>query len=125
MQCCVLLVYPLQVICVGQIIGAIVAETREQAKQAAKQLVITYQDIQPVFFTIEVYIQKILYNGVLNKIWGAARLSKPTNHHNLFLFFMKEAIEHRSFFDPKRKLERGNLEEGFEKADHILEGLYN
>ncbi len=50
----------------GQIIGAIVAETREQAKQAAKQLVITYQDIQPVFFTIEVYIQKILYNGVLN-----------------------------------------------------------
>ncbi|KTF80731.1 hypothetical protein cypCar_00020490 [Cyprinus carpio] len=58
-----------EVICVG-IIGAIVAETREQAKQEAEQ----------------------------------------------------EAIEHQSFFDPKRKLERGNLEEGFEKADHILEG---
>ncbi len=40
----------------GQIIGAIVAETRERAKQAAKQVAITYQDIQPVFFTIEVYI---------------------------------------------------------------------
>ncbi|KAL1251494.1 hypothetical protein QQF64_019290 [Cirrhinus molitorella] len=75
-----------EVICVGQIIGAIVAKTREQAKRAAEQVAITYQDIQPVFFTIE------------------------------------EAIEHQSFFDPKRKLERGNLEEGFEKADHILEG---
>uniref|UniRef100_A0A8C1Y1M9 Aldehyde oxidase 5 n=1 Tax=Cyprinus carpio TaxID=7962 RepID=A0A8C1Y1M9_CYPCA len=74
-----------EVICVGQIIGAIVAETREQAKRAAEQVDITYEDIQPVFFTIE------------------------------------EAIEHQSFFDPKRKLERGNLEEGFEKADHILE----
>uniref|UniRef100_A0A9J7ZHD3 FAD-binding PCMH-type domain-containing protein n=1 Tax=Cyprinus carpio carpio TaxID=630221 RepID=A0A9J7ZHD3_CYPCA len=75
-----------EVICVGQIIGAIVAETREQAKRASEQVDITYEDIQPVFFTIE------------------------------------EAIEHQSFFDPKRKLERGNLEEGFEKADHILEG---
>uniref|UniRef100_A0A9J7X092 Aldehyde oxidase 5 n=1 Tax=Cyprinus carpio carpio TaxID=630221 RepID=A0A9J7X092_CYPCA len=69
-----------------EIIGAIVAETREQAKRASEQVDITYEDIQPVFFTIE------------------------------------EAIEHQSFFDPKRKLERGNLEEGFEKADHILEG---
>ncbi|KAK7136892.1 hypothetical protein R3I93_017071 [Phoxinus phoxinus] len=75
-----------EVICVGQIIGAIVAETREQAKRAADQVAITYQDIQPIFFTIE------------------------------------EAIEHQSFFDPKRKLERGNVEEAFEKADHILEG---
>ncbi|XP_016334888.1 aldehyde oxidase 3-like, partial [Sinocyclocheilus anshuiensis] len=74
-----------EVICVGQIIGAIVAETREQAKRAAEQVAITYQDIQPAFFTIE------------------------------------EAIEHQSFFDPKRKLERGNVEEGFKKADHILE----
>uniref|UniRef100_A0A673KHJ7 Aldehyde oxidase 5 n=1 Tax=Sinocyclocheilus rhinocerous TaxID=307959 RepID=A0A673KHJ7_9TELE len=69
-----------------EIIGAIVAETREQAKRAAEQVAITFGDIQPVFFTIE------------------------------------EAIEHQSFFDPKRKLERGNVEEGFEKADHILEG---
>uniref|UniRef100_A0A671NEV5 Aldehyde oxidase 5 n=1 Tax=Sinocyclocheilus anshuiensis TaxID=1608454 RepID=A0A671NEV5_9TELE len=37
-------------------------------------------------------------------------------------FTIEEAIEHQSFFDPKRKLERGNVEEGFEKADHILEG---
>ncbi|XP_065100706.1 aldehyde oxidase 5 isoform X1 [Paramisgurnus dabryanus] len=75
-----------EVICVGQIIGAIVAENREQAKRAADQVAITYQDIQPVFFTIE------------------------------------EAIQHQSFFEPKRKLERGNVEEGLEKADYILEG---
>uniref|UniRef100_A0A8C1UXM3 Aldehyde oxidase 5 n=1 Tax=Cyprinus carpio TaxID=7962 RepID=A0A8C1UXM3_CYPCA len=60
-----------EVICVGQIIGTIVAETREQAKRVAEQV-----DIQTVFFTIEVF----------------------------------------------RKLERGNEEEGFEKADHILKG---
>ncbi|TRZ01805.1 hypothetical protein DNTS_017775 [Danionella cerebrum] len=75
-----------EVICVGQIIGAIVAETREQAKRASEQVSITYQDIKPVFFTIE------------------------------------EAIEHQSFFDPKRKLERGNVDEAFAEADHILEG---
>jgi len=40
-----------QIICVGQIIGAIVAETRQQAKRAAEQVAITYQDIQPIFFT--------------------------------------------------------------------------
>uniref|UniRef100_A0A8C1UXR7 Aldehyde oxidase 5 n=1 Tax=Cyprinus carpio TaxID=7962 RepID=A0A8C1UXR7_CYPCA len=62
-----------EVICVGQIIGTIVAETREQAKRVA---------------------EKILHNGVPNKI----------------------------IFAPKRKLERGNEEEGFEKADHILKG---
>jgi len=41
---------------VGQIIGAIVAETRQQAKRAAEQVAITYQDIQPIFFTIEVFL---------------------------------------------------------------------
>jgi len=40
-----------QIICEGQIIGAIVAETRQQAKRAAEQVAITYQDIQPIFFT--------------------------------------------------------------------------
>ncbi|XP_066511010.1 aldehyde oxidase-like [Hoplias malabaricus] len=75
-----------EVICVGQIIGAIVAENREIAKRASCLVSVTYEDLLPVFFTIE------------------------------------EAIEHQSFFEPKRKLERGNVEEGFEKSDHILEG---
>uniref|UniRef100_A0A8C1Z0H4 Aldehyde oxidase 5 n=1 Tax=Cyprinus carpio TaxID=7962 RepID=A0A8C1Z0H4_CYPCA len=41
-----------EVICVGQIIGTIVAETREQAKRVAEQV-----DIQTVFFTIEEAIE--------------------------------------------------------------------
>lgn len=57
-----LFVCPYQVICVGQIIGAIVAENREQAKRAADQVAITYQDIQPVFFTIEVFVNVITFN---------------------------------------------------------------
>ncbi|KAJ8393801.1 hypothetical protein AAFF_G00057160 [Aldrovandia affinis] len=75
-----------EVICVGQIIGAIVAKTREQAKRAAAKVKVTYEDLSPVFFTIE------------------------------------EAIQHQSFFNPKRKLERGNVDEAFEKVDRILEG---
>ena len=38
----------------GQIIGAVVAESREQARRAAQKVQVTYQDLQPVFFTIEV-----------------------------------------------------------------------
>ncbi|KAF0045812.1 hypothetical protein F2P81_002341 [Scophthalmus maximus] len=41
------------VICVGQIICAVVAESREQARRAAETVQITYQDLQPVFFTIQ------------------------------------------------------------------------
>ncbi|XP_030627213.1 aldehyde oxidase 5 [Chanos chanos] len=75
-----------EVICVGQIIGAIVAETREQAKRAADKVQVTYEDLLPVLLTIQ------------------------------------EAIEHQSFFHPIRRLERGNVEEGFGKAENILEG---
>nr|XP_006636840.1 PREDICTED: aldehyde oxidase-like isoform X1 [Lepisosteus oculatus] len=75
-----------EVTCVGQIIGAIVADTRDQAKRAAERVKVTYEDLTPVFFTIE------------------------------------EAIQHQSFFNPKRKLERGNVDEAFEKVDCILEG---
>ncbi|KPP66148.1 aldehyde oxidase-like, partial [Scleropages formosus] len=74
------------VCCVGQIIGAVVAESREQAKRAAERVRVTYDDLSPVFFTIE------------------------------------EAIQHQSFFNPKRKLERGNVDEAFGKVDRILEG---
>ncbi|XP_066544629.1 aldehyde oxidase 5 [Amia ocellicauda] len=75
-----------KVTCVGQIIGGFVANTREEAKRAAERVKIKYEDLSPVFFTIE------------------------------------EAIQHQSFFKPERKLERGNVEEAFEKVDCILEG---
>uniref|UniRef100_A0A8C7NC32 xanthine dehydrogenase n=1 Tax=Oncorhynchus kisutch TaxID=8019 RepID=A0A8C7NC32_ONCKI len=74
-----------EVSCVGQIIGAVVAESREQARRAAQMVKVTYQDLLPVFFTIE------------------------------------EAIQHQSFFDPKRKLERGDVDKAFETVDQILE----
>ncbi|XP_031414418.1 aldehyde oxidase 5 [Clupea harengus] len=75
-----------EVICVGQIIGAVVAQTREQAKRAAGRVKVTYEDLLPLFFTIE------------------------------------EAIEHQSFFNPKRKLERGDVDKAFEEVDCVLEG---
>uniref|UniRef100_A0A3Q1HX01 Aldehyde oxidase 5 n=1 Tax=Acanthochromis polyacanthus TaxID=80966 RepID=A0A3Q1HX01_9TELE len=74
-----------QALCVGQIIGAVVAETREQARRAAEKVQVTYQDLQPVFFTIE------------------------------------DAIKHESFFEPKRKVERGDVDEALRTAEHILE----
>ncbi|XP_032968997.1 aldehyde oxidase 2 isoform X3 [Rhinolophus ferrumequinum] len=42
-----------EVLCVGQIICAVVAETDVQAKRAIKMIKITYEDLEPVIFTIE------------------------------------------------------------------------
>ncbi|CAJ1087680.1 aldehyde oxidase 5 isoform X2 [Xyrichtys novacula] len=75
-----------EVICVGQILGAVVAESREEARRAAQKVQVTYQDLQPVFFTIE------------------------------------DAIKHESYFEPKRKVERGNVDEALKRAEHLLEG---
>lgn len=38
------------------------------------------------------------------------------------LSFGQEAIEKQSFFDIIRKIEKGNIQKGFEEADHIVEG---
>ncbi|KAM4693535.1 xanthine dehydrogenase/oxidase isoform 2-T2 [Discoglossus pictus] len=35
---------------------------------------------------------------------------------------IQEAIENQSFYQPIRKLEDGNIEQGFKEADHIIEG---
>ncbi|ELW62680.1 Aldehyde oxidase [Tupaia chinensis] len=75
-----------EVFCVGQIICAVVAETDVQAKQAIEMIKITYEDLEPVIFTIE------------------------------------DAIKHNSFLCPEKRLEQGNIEEAFEKADQIVEG---
>lgn len=42
---------------------------------------------------------------------------------NCFCFsLLQDAIRHNSFFEPKRKLEHGNVDKAFETVDHILEG---
>ncbi|XP_048200158.1 aldehyde oxidase 2 [Perognathus longimembris pacificus] len=42
-----------EVLCVGQIICAVVADTDVQAKRATEKIKITYEDLEPVIFTIE------------------------------------------------------------------------
>ncbi|XP_034470133.1 aldehyde oxidase 5 [Hippoglossus hippoglossus] len=74
-----------EVFCVGQIVCAVVAESREQARRAAQKVQVTYQDLQPVFFTIE------------------------------------DAIKHKSYFEPKRKVERGDVDEALKTAERVLE----
>ncbi|XP_033860545.1 aldehyde oxidase 5 isoform X1 [Acipenser ruthenus] len=52
-----------EVTCVGQIIGAIVADTRENARRAVECVKVTYEDLTPVLFTIEEAIeQQSFYN---------------------------------------------------------------
>uniref|UniRef100_A0A672VBY6 Aldehyde oxidase 1 n=1 Tax=Strigops habroptila TaxID=2489341 RepID=A0A672VBY6_STRHB len=74
------------VICVGQIVCAVVADSDVHAKQAAAKVKIEYEVLEPVILTIE------------------------------------EAIKHNSFFEPKRKLEQGNVDQAFETVDNIIEG---
>ncbi|XP_069624485.1 xanthine dehydrogenase/oxidase isoform X2 [Ranitomeya imitator] len=73
------------VTCVGQIIGAIVADTQEHAQRAAKAVQIVYEELEPII-TIQ------------------------------------DAINHQSFFLPIQKIENGNIEKGFQEADHTMEG---
>ncbi|XP_042301126.1 aldehyde oxidase isoform X8 [Sceloporus undulatus] len=75
-----------KVTCVGQIIGAVIADSAAHAKHATSKIKIIYKDLEPVVLTIE------------------------------------EAIEHKSFFSPGRKLEQGNVQEGFARAQHIVKG---
>ena len=50
---------------VGQIIGAIVAETRTGAIRAAKAVVVTYKELVPIF-TIQVYTSHCSTHVVVN-----------------------------------------------------------
>uniref|UniRef100_A0A8C9TJF5 xanthine dehydrogenase n=1 Tax=Scleropages formosus TaxID=113540 RepID=A0A8C9TJF5_SCLFO len=75
-----------EVTCVGQMVGAVVADTRQHAKQGAAAVKVVYEDLPDRVLTIE------------------------------------EAIEKKSFFKPQREIERGNVTEGFRKADQMLEG---
>uniref|UniRef100_A0A4W5NY32 Aldehyde oxidase 1 n=1 Tax=Hucho hucho TaxID=62062 RepID=A0A4W5NY32_9TELE len=75
-----------EVSCVGHMVCAVVADTRNQAKRGAAVVKIGYEDLPGPVFTVE------------------------------------EAIEKQSFFLPKRMIEQGNVDEAFDKVDHIYEG---
>ncbi|KFV43182.1 Aldehyde oxidase, partial [Gavia stellata] len=74
-----------KVICVGQIICAVVAETPTQAKCGAEKVKIVYEDLEPILT-------------------------------------IKGAIEHNSYITEERKIEKGDIENGFKSADEIIEG---
>uniref|UniRef100_A0A671R9E9 Xanthine dehydrogenase/oxidase n=1 Tax=Sinocyclocheilus anshuiensis TaxID=1608454 RepID=A0A671R9E9_9TELE len=76
-----------KVTCVGHIVGAIVADTQAHAQRAAKDVKISYEELQPVIVTIQ------------------------------------DAIANKSFYQPVRSIERGDVAQGFKDSDHILHGI--
>ncbi|XP_074520486.1 aldehyde oxidase 6 isoform X2 [Halichoeres trimaculatus] len=75
-----------EVSCVGQMVCAVVADTREHAKRGAYAVKISYEDLPDPIFTIE------------------------------------EAVEKASYFEPRRKIWRGDVTEAFKTVDHVHEG---
>uniref|UniRef100_A0A3P8YGP2 Aldehyde oxidase 6 n=1 Tax=Esox lucius TaxID=8010 RepID=A0A3P8YGP2_ESOLU len=75
-----------EVSCVGQMVCAVIADTREQAKRGAAVVKIHYEDLPEPVFTVE------------------------------------EAMEKKSYFQPQRTIERGNVTQAFEEVDQVYEG---
>ncbi|XP_054265328.1 xanthine dehydrogenase-like [Macrosteles quadrilineatus] len=50
-----------EVMCVGQVVGAVVADTQQLAQRAAKLVKVEYEDLQPVIITIEDAIRENSY----------------------------------------------------------------
>ncbi|KAL7834119.1 hypothetical protein AOLI_G00290790 [Acnodon oligacanthus] len=75
-----------EVTCVGQMVCAVVADTKPHAKLASAAVKIHYEDLPDRIFTVE------------------------------------EAVEKRSFFLPQREIQRGDVTEAFQEADHVYEG---
>ncbi|XP_072304267.1 aldehyde oxidase 6 [Eucyclogobius newberryi] len=75
-----------QVLCIGQMVCAVVADTRAHAKSGAAAVRVQYEELPDPIFTIE------------------------------------EAIERSSYYEPRRRIERGNVTEAFKSVDHIYEG---
>ncbi|XP_077466673.1 aldehyde oxidase 6 [Stigmatopora argus] len=75
-----------QVSCIGQIVCAVLADTRAHAKRGASAVNISYEDLPEPIFTI------------------------------------KDAIKSSSYFEPRRKIERGNVDDAFKSVDLVHEG---
>ncbi|WAR00696.1 XDH-like protein [Mya arenaria] len=74
-----------QVLCQGQVIGAVIARTKDQAKRAARKVKVEYKELEPIIT-------------------------------------IKDAIRAGSFHLSPTKLSCGDVEAGFQQADHMLEG---
>ncbi|XP_071963951.1 xanthine dehydrogenase/oxidase-like [Antedon mediterranea] len=74
-----------KVTCVGQYIGAIVADDKEIAQRAARMVRVEYQDLEPIIS-------------------------------------IEDAIAKESYFEPIQRIEKGNVSNGFESSDQIIEG---
>lgn len=93
----------------GQPVAAVVAETQEAAEEAAELIEVEYEPLKPVFDVEE-----------------ALKPDAPLIHEHL------EEYNHAPFVFPKPgtnianhlKLRKGNIDEGFSKADVIVEGVY-
>ncbi|XP_034408414.1 aldehyde oxidase 6 isoform X3 [Cyclopterus lumpus] len=77
-----------EVSCIGQMLCAVVADTRAHAKRGAAAVKVGYEDLPDPVFTFE------------------------------------EAIEKSSFYEPRRRIERGNVTEAFETVDQVHEGEF-
>uniref|UniRef100_A0A6I8PA60 FAD-binding PCMH-type domain-containing protein n=1 Tax=Ornithorhynchus anatinus TaxID=9258 RepID=A0A6I8PA60_ORNAN len=75
-----------EVICVGQIVCAVAADSSAHAKRAAEKVKIEYEDLKPLIITI------------------------------------KDALKHSSFLTDEKKIEKGDVEKGFQQVDQITEG---
>ncbi|KAM4627030.1 aldehyde oxidase 2-like [Discoglossus pictus] len=53
---------------------------------------------------------------------GAARVRVEYEDLDPVILSIQDAIKHNSFFKPIRKMEQGNVEDGFSSSDQILEG---
>ncbi|XP_076008116.1 aldehyde oxidase 6 [Genypterus blacodes] len=77
-----------EVSCIGQLVCAVVADTRAHAKRGAAAVMISYEDLPEPIFTIQ------------------------------------EAVEKKSFFEPRMEIERGNVNEAFTNVDQVYEGEF-
>ncbi|KAK7065266.1 hypothetical protein SK128_021569 [Halocaridina rubra] len=72
-----------KVICVGQLIGMVVAKNKPLAKRAAKQVKVQYEDIKPLIITTQDAIREKSYYGQWTIHKGDAELALQNSPHIL------------------------------------------
>ena len=87
---------------------AVVADTREHARRAAAAVKVCYEDLPDPIFTVEVSEEGH---------WG----SNPDAGGDLCCL-RQEAAARSSFFEPRRMIERGKVDEAFTSVHHLYEG---